>query len=79
MTSALASVRDCGLVPEEQRQQPHRGRLHVLLAACARVERWFERMRERRMLAELTDRDLRDIGLSRYDAMHEWRKPFWQP
>jgi uncharacterized protein YjiS (DUF1127 family) len=39
---------------------------------------WRRRMRDRRRLAVLTDRDLRDIGLSRSDAHWEYRKPFWR-
>jgi uncharacterized protein YjiS (DUF1127 family) len=38
----------------------------------------MERVRQRRALAELDDRLLRDIGLTRADAWHEIRKPFWR-
>jgi uncharacterized protein YjiS (DUF1127 family) len=37
-----------------------------------------ERLRQRRMLARLSERDLKDIGLSRYDVEMELRKPFWR-
>ena len=37
-----------------------------------------ERSRQRRALAQLSDRELRDIGLSRYDVGIEFRKPFWR-
>jgi uncharacterized protein YjiS (DUF1127 family) len=40
---------------------------------------WCERSRERHQLARLTDRDLRDLGLTRIDAQQEARKPFWSP
>jgi uncharacterized protein YjiS (DUF1127 family) len=36
------------------------------------------RAAERRVLAELDDRFLRDIGLTRYDISEEVRKPFWR-
>jgi len=37
-----------------------------------------EKLRQRRMLARLSERDLKDIGLSRYDVEMELRKPFWR-
>ena len=39
---------------------------------------WFARLRDRRQLAELDDRMLRDLGLTRSDIRHEADKPFWQ-
>jgi len=39
---------------------------------------WRERQHERRVLAELTDRDLHDVGLSRGDIYFEAEKPFWR-
>ena len=33
---------------------------------------------ERRELAQWTDRDLHDVGLSRSDVIHETEKPFWR-
>jgi len=63
-------------------------------SAFARVESWLaersrrrrvraqstiaERLRQRRVLATLSDRDLKDIGVSRYDVEVELRKPFWR-
>lgn len=41
------------------------------------VDLWLRRARTRRRLAELTDRDLRDIGLDRAAAIREAGKPFW--
>lgn len=43
---------------------------------CARC---YERAEQRRALAELEDRMLRDVGLSRGDALREAEKPFWRP
>lgn len=40
---------------------------------------WRRRARGGRELRSLDDRALRDIGLSRYDALHAARKPFWRP
>ena len=39
---------------------------------------WLERVRQRRHLAELDDRLLRDIGLSRAEVEHEISRPFWK-
>jgi uncharacterized protein YjiS (DUF1127 family) len=39
---------------------------------------WIDRARQRRQLMALSDLELRDIGISRYDAIHEGDKPFWQ-
>jgi uncharacterized protein YjiS (DUF1127 family) len=40
---------------------------------------WSDRMRQRRHLAELDDRLLRDIGVSRADVEGEISRPFWRP
>jgi uncharacterized protein YjiS (DUF1127 family) len=39
---------------------------------------WHERARQRRQLRTLSDRMLRDIGLTRADVMAESSKPFWR-
>jgi uncharacterized protein YjiS (DUF1127 family) len=39
---------------------------------------WRRRARERKQLAAFDDRLLRDIGVSRADALREYRKPFWR-
>jgi uncharacterized protein YjiS (DUF1127 family) len=44
----------------------------------AQFKVWRRRMRERRALAELTDRDLLDIGATRADIQNELAKPFWR-
>ena len=36
---------------------------------------WRERMRQRRELAQWTDRDLHDVGVSRSDIVHEAERP----
>ena len=42
------------------------------------VHVWRERQRQRRQLAELSDRDLHDVGLSWSDIVFEAEKPFWR-
>ena len=44
----------------------------------ARMRKWRVRTRDRRLLIELDDRMLRDIGLSRTDVWREAMKPFWR-
>jgi len=39
---------------------------------------WLERSRQRRHLAELDDRLLRDIGISRAEVEAEMSRPFWR-
>ena len=39
---------------------------------------WNERARQRRALSQLSDDLLKDVGVSRADAMREARKSFWQ-
>jgi uncharacterized protein YjiS (DUF1127 family) len=57
-------------------------RTSVLYHALARMGsvlgEWRRRSRDRRALASMSDRSLRDIGLTRYDATCEASKPFWR-
>jgi uncharacterized protein YjiS (DUF1127 family) len=39
---------------------------------------WRERQQRRRELAELSERDLHDVGLSWSDVDFEAEKPFWR-
>jgi uncharacterized protein YjiS (DUF1127 family) len=39
---------------------------------------WRDRARNRRELAQWTERDLHDVGISRSDIVHEVEKPFWR-
>jgi uncharacterized protein YjiS (DUF1127 family) len=39
---------------------------------------WISISRERSALANLDDRLLHDVGLTRYDAAREAAKPFWR-
>ena len=57
----------------------HGGLVSLGGAAVRAVLFWMERSRQRRALAELDDRLLRDIGLTRAEAMQECANPFWTP
>ncbi len=47
-------------------------------AALARPREWYEVYRQRRALLGLDDAMLKDIGISRADALREGNKPFWR-
>jgi uncharacterized protein YjiS (DUF1127 family) len=49
----------------------------LLYGLLGRIGRAVERWRQRRNLLELTDRELRDIGLTRRQARREAARPFW--
>jgi uncharacterized protein YjiS (DUF1127 family) len=52
---------------------------HGLFAQLAEtLHVWRERARQRRELAQWSDRDLHDVGLSWSDIIHEAEKPFWR-
>ena len=55
------------------------GLAHLGSAAVRAVLFWMERSRQRRALSELDDRLLRDIGLTRDEALQECANPFWKP
>ena len=57
---------------------PHSGLRRALSALAAHAEACVSRARQRRALADLDDRLLRDIGLTAYDVTHEADKPFWR-
>ncbi len=49
----------------------------LVSAPFALLAAWGERLKQRAALAEMDDRMLKDIGLSRADALVEADKPFW--
>ncbi len=55
-----------------------RGLGGLALEALARVLTWQERARQRRDLAALDERMLRDVGLDRGDIWRETQKRFWE-
>jgi uncharacterized protein YjiS (DUF1127 family) len=50
-----------------------------LLRAIEQVLGWQEVARQRRSLLELDERLLKDIGITRADALREASRPFWDP
>jgi uncharacterized protein YjiS (DUF1127 family) len=51
--------------------------LGALRRAVNVAMRWYELRRQRRALLELSDQMLKDIGISRADAIREASRPFW--
>jgi uncharacterized protein YjiS (DUF1127 family) len=50
----------------------------VLMSVGALLSAWQARGQQRRMLIELNDDQLSDIGIRRDDALREASKPFWR-
>ena len=59
----------------------HRARnaaIEALIALFDRLADWQQLARQRRELRQLSERELKDIGLSRADVEREAAKPFWR-
>ena len=66
-------------VPRPALRQPRAlDRAPFAARAVAAVLLWQQRAAQRRHLAALDDALLRDIGISRADAVREAAKPFWR-
>ena len=52
--------------------------LGVLSQLSETLHTWRQRYRTRRELAQWTERDLHDVGLTRADIAYETEKPFWR-
>jgi uncharacterized protein YjiS (DUF1127 family) len=52
--------------------------LFLLQIIVNQLSEWRWRARTRRQLARLDARELKDIGLTRYDQSFECDKPFWR-
>jgi uncharacterized protein YjiS (DUF1127 family) len=50
----------------------------ALRRALDLIALWWRRLAGRRALETMDEGSLRDIGLTRYDAYFEIRKPFWR-
>ena len=53
--------------------------LRMFVTAVDTLLLWQERNRQRHRLAELDERMLHDIGITRAQALIEANKPFWKP
>jgi len=50
----------------------------ALRSMLSRLAEWRERHEQRKTLAAMNERMLKDVGISRSDAIRESSKPFWQ-
>jgi uncharacterized protein YjiS (DUF1127 family) len=76
---AASILRPLARKHEEEPDCDRTGVLHHVLAIIgSEVGEWRRRLRDRRALVAMSDRSLRDIGLTRDDADWEARKPFWR-
>jgi uncharacterized protein YjiS (DUF1127 family) len=64
--------------PDIARGVPQATLANRLKACVSIISRAIDRRRQRRTLLGLGDHLLRDIGVSRGEAIAEGRKPFWQ-
>ncbi len=62
-------------MPEDRARKAAPGLLGRMLQT---LRLWRRRVSERDVLSRLTDRELRDMRISPYDAGVEVRKPFWR-
>lgn len=74
MTTLVAGRGNLRLVPAVRLASPRRRNPVTLVE---RLELWADRWRERRALLRCPDTLLKDVGLSRADALREAEKPFW--
>ena len=42
------------------------------------LQKYYATVKQRQVLSQLTDDQLKDIGITRVDAMQEAEKPFWK-
>lgn len=73
---AGAELRGRASRPSDQRGFVNR-LLLVLDSFIRQIGRMLERRRSRLVLLEMTDDQLKDIGISRCDAHREGLRPFW--
>lgn len=69
------------LSSQTARPAGRRGFVSRLVRVVGSLARWIDNLLERRRsrltLLEMTDDQLKDIGISRCDAHHEGLRPFW--
>ena len=65
---------------EPRRASSGAGTGRNMLSSWARtIEIWLIRRQGRQELSSLDDDQLKDVGISREDAVREASKPFWRP
>lgn len=51
---------------------------HLVLRALTTVGIWMDRSKRRRQLAQMSERQIKDLGATRSDAVIEMNKRFWE-
>jgi uncharacterized protein YjiS (DUF1127 family) len=74
MATITGNCLDC---PQPVVRAPARSASAVVRFADSLGE-WLRRGRSRRLLAQMDDRMLHDIGITRDTALSEHEKPFWR-
>jgi uncharacterized protein YjiS (DUF1127 family) len=69
---------DLYLPPKASSTRRRKEAIHPVAAAVALIARWLETARQRKALAALDDHALRDLGITRVEAVREAEKPFWR-
>jgi uncharacterized protein YjiS (DUF1127 family) len=84
-TPARAGLTECqdtvavrAVGPAVSARDPSASVLKAFRSMVDRAIEWRDRARGRRLLMEMDERSLKDIGISRSDAFQESRKPFWR-
>lgn len=62
----------------EQATNPSEKSLEFLKLIVRLIRRWRHNQRSRLHLSELSDYQLKDIGISPSERQHELDKPFWR-
>ncbi|MBZ9771132.1 DUF1127 domain-containing protein [Mesorhizobium sp. CO1-1-8] len=81
--NAIVTIRDSSAALSGQSTRPsvQRGFVSRLVRVLRSLARWIDNLLERRRsrlaLLEMTDDQLKDIGVSRCDAHREGIRPFW--
>lgn len=58
--------------------QHQRAQRHLVVSFRDRLRHWHQNWRTRKQLLALGAHELKDIGLSRSEALEEASKPFWR-
>lgn len=76
---AVQGAASAGHRPVGRRWRGFAGLAGSLIVRLAdHLDLWQQRLRDRDMLRQMTTAQLKDIGVSRADALNEAEKPFWR-
>jgi uncharacterized protein YjiS (DUF1127 family) len=75
--TAIETIRVFSDSHEMEAEMPKAGSRMSITSVLGWVEAQLERRRSRRALLEMSDDQLKDIGISRGDAYREANKPMW--